>query len=82
MSADMMVICHEWFLSRFCGAPGTFERIYGGITSHIYTEVRESDVLAVQDALEKLECHKGLDKTRFLEYMKSHIGKHISTENW
>lgn len=29
-----------------------------------------------------MEYHKGMDADVIVQYMKGHIGKHISTENW
>ncbi len=67
-----------WFNERFCGAPGLSEQLYG-IKEHIYTKITEADVVAVEFALKQM---KNTASKNLLQYMKEHIGKHISTENW
>ena len=71
----------KWFQSRYCGAPGLLEQL-AGIKEHNHIKVTESDVVAVENALANMECHENLDKVVLVEFMKAHIGKHISTENW
>lgn len=71
----------KWFQSRFCGAPGLLEQL-AGVQKRNYTVITGSDVVAVSDALDKMECHGDLDKGNFVAFMKGHVDKHISTENW
>lgn len=68
----------KWFGERFCGAPGLLEQMHG-IKEHAYTKIIETDVFAVEKAL--VEMENTADKN-LLKYMREHIGKHISTENW
>jgi len=68
----------SWFNERFCGAPGILEQLHG-IKEHRYTKVTDADVVAVEIALKTMQ--NTTDKN-LLQYMKDHIGKHISTENW
>jgi len=68
----------SWFNERYCGAPEILEQIHG-IKEHRYTKVTDADVVAVEVALKIMQ--NTADKN-LLQYMKEHIGKHISTENW
>jgi hypothetical protein len=70
-----------WFQTRFCGAPRIFEQL-NGIREHNYTEIKQTDVVAVKDAIVKMECHTEMDAQAVIRFMESHVGKHISTENW
>lgn len=71
----------KWFQSRFCGAPRFLEQLLG-IKEHNFTLVTRSDVVSVLDALDNMDKHKGIKKESVSDYMRNHIGKHISTENW
>lgn len=71
----------KWFQSRFCGAPGMFEQL-AGIKEHTFTLVTESDIVSIKHALEKMECHKSLDKEKFVVFLSERVGKHVNTENW
>ncbi len=71
----------NWFGERYCGAPSMIEQL-AGIKKNSFKEFTEADMLSVKKALEVMETHKGLDKDKLLSYLKEHIGKHISTENW
>lgn len=71
----------KWFQSRFCGAPDMFAQ-FDGIKEHGFTEITESDFVAVEHALSHMELHDNLKVNKIIDYMKSHIGKHISTQNW
>lgn len=70
----------NWFVSRYCKAPGIFEQL-AGVTDHNYTLFTETDYAAVEDALQSM-THSIEDTKKFMLYMKNLIGKHISTENW
>lgn len=71
----------KWFQSRFCGGPSIAEQIFG-IQNHNYKKLEKADIASVKEALETMETHTKLDKEFLLKYLNSHIGKHISTENW
>jgi hypothetical protein len=68
----------EWFQDRFCGSPSMIEQM-AGVEDHYYTKVIEADVDAVKSAFKSMTCDA--DKM-IIDYMKEHVGKHISTENW
>lgn len=68
----------KWFNERYCGAPGILEQLHG-LKEHKYTEVKETDVIAIKNALKTM---KNTADKNLLQYMKNHVGKHISTENW
>ncbi len=65
----------------FCGAPGILEQIYGQ-SEHYYKELTEGFAKQIISASDSLESHKGLDKAKLKEYLNSHVGMHLSTENW
>ena len=71
----------RWFMSRFCTAPSMFDQL-AGIKDHDFTCVTQTDFFAVRHALKNMECHENLDKKKLIDFVRAHIGKHISTENW
>lgn len=71
----------KWFGGRYCGAPGVMQQ-RAGIREHDYIEFTEADFAGVEKALSEMDTHKNLDKLSLLDYLRDHIGKHISTENW
>ena len=71
----------NWFVERYCGAPDMFRQLAGD-RSHSFTELTQADVTGIKEALKTMTCHEGLDKDEFIKYIESHVGKHISTENW
>ncbi len=76
--------CNEfgkWFQSRFCGEPGLLDKM-AGIREHDYSLLTESDIVGIEHALQTMICHERLNKVALCNYLKKHIGKHISTENW
>jgi len=74
----------KWFQRRYCRAPSMLEQLAGGMShhEHNYIELTKYDALAIDTALTELNRHERLDAEKFREYITSHIGKHISTENW
>lgn len=71
----------EWFQDRFCGAPSTFDQLAGD-RDHYFTKITTSDVVAVEHALANMDVYDYLEPDELRQYMKNHVGKHISTENW
>ena len=71
----------KWFVQRYCGAPGFLETMAGD-TEHNFIKLENADYQGIKVALQEMKTHEHLNKEKFLEYIKSHIGKHISTENW
>lgn len=71
----------DWFRQRYCGHPSIIEQMCG-VKEHRYIELTEHDVVAIKSALEALDKHERLDESSFMNYIKEHVGKHISTENW
>ena len=71
----------KWFGRRYCREPGILDKL-AGIKEHNYIELTGADFKGIEKALEEMSIHKDLDKDKLLNYIKKHIGKHISTENW
>lgn len=71
----------KWFQERYCKGPSMLQQL-AGINEHHYMELTEIDVTGIMTALTKMKSHKNLDIPKLKVYLKEHIGKHISTENW
>jgi len=71
----------KWFGYRWCGIPSMGDQILGVHDSE-YMEFTSEDYLAVEEAIKNKKCHKDMKKDDVLKYLKSHINKHICTENW
>jgi hypothetical protein len=71
----------KWFQRRYCRAPGILEQI-SGLTEHDYLELTEHDYGAIKNAAASMGHHENLNIAKLMKFIKSHIGKHISTENW
>ena len=71
----------RWFADRFCGSPGIADQLMG-IKEHRYTQLTKINKELIIKAMEEMETHNGLNKDEFVQFIESHIGKHISTENW
>lgn len=70
------------FVSRLlCGAPSIVEQMHG-VTDHYYNELTSGFAQQIVTALESMDTHKDLDKSGLTEYINSHVGMHLSTENW
>lgn len=71
----------KWFGQRYCRAPSILEQIVGDST-HKYLELTRADYEAIKAASEDMEMHHGVAMDKLLPFIETHIGKHISTENW
>jgi len=71
----------KWFVKRYCTASSMIEQLQG-IKEHRYMLFTSSDLKGIEDAIDKLETHKKLDKSNVIQWLQDHISKHISTENW
>ncbi len=71
----------KWFGERYCRAPGIIEQL-AGIREHDYIKLKDADYVAIKEAVTNMGLHEALNKEKLLEYIKTHIDKHISTENW
>ena len=71
----------KWFVVRYSGAPGILEQI-AGMKEHNYREIQEADILAVKQAVKDNSIHEALNVKGLIEYLRSHLGKNISTEGW
>lgn len=71
----------KWFQERFCKGPSMLEQVMGK-KDHDWMVLSEQDIISIKDALGKMKTHKDIDKDKLIKYLESHIGKHISTENW
>jgi len=73
----------KWFQSRFCGSPSMGDQLIGiNPRDHIFSVITKADVFGVKAALEDMACHPNLKKQELLNCLTTHIGKHVSTENW
>ena len=71
----------KWFIQRYRGAPDILQQM-NGIKDHTYIELTSADMDGIVTAVGTMGCHEDLEEQMFFEYIKEHIGKHISTENW
>jgi hypothetical protein len=71
----------KWFAGRFCGAPSMFDQM-AGYKEHAFTRITQSDCVGVEHAIVSMQCHDNLNKGELIFFLRNHIGKHISTENW
>ena len=76
--------CHtfgKWFGERYCKCPSMLEQL-AGIKEHNWLKLTKADAEAIKIVLNDSETHENLEKTKLIQYVDNHIGKHISTENW
>ena len=71
----------KWFGARYDRGPSILQQIAGD-RSIDWLELTTPDVIAIREALETMIMDDRINKIKFIVYLESHIGKHISTENW
>lgn len=71
----------KWFGERYCGAPGILEQLHG-IKGHAFKTFVETDVAAILAAFDSMEHRDSLERGELETFLRSQVGKHISTENW
>ena len=80
----------EWFQERYSGFPdvGQIVSALSGSKAwnvHDWKVLTEADYVAVDFAVRHMQKPEGWDEvkiTEFLDYIKRHVGLHISTEAW
>ena len=70
-----------WMSSRYCGIPSMFDQI-AGIKELYWYELAYADVLGITAAFVTMERDSRVNHRELHEWLYSHIGKHIATENW
>lgn len=73
-----------WFQQRYCGQPSMIEKLMarGQTLEHNWKLLAELDILAIELAHETMEHKDYVDWNTMKQWLQSHVGKHISTENW
>jgi len=71
----------KWFQTRYCGMPSIIEQMHGYKETD-WLELTKADVVGIEEAIGTYPSHEKMDAENILSYLKWHVGRHISTENW
>lgn len=69
----------KWFGERYCKSASILEQLQG-FEGHHWLTLTEPDYNSIKEALSTMK--NDVDTNKLLIYIKEHIGKQISTENW
>lgn len=71
----------KWFQNLYCGMPSIIEQMHGYKETD-WLELTKVDVVGIEEAMVTYASHEKMNAENILNYLRGHVGKFISTENW
>lgn len=71
----------KWFQCRYCGLPSLIEQMHGYKETD-WLVLTKADLVGIEEAICTYRSHEKMNAEDILKYLRWHIGKCISTENW